>query len=181
MILEITPEIQIDESELKLDFIHASGPGGQNVNKVASAVQLRFDTASPSLPDDVKARLIGIAGKRVSSSGILMLESSRFRSQSGNRQAVIAKLKTRDPLVLIREPDNQYDPNAIKVVTSQGKQIGYLNKWMAERFAELFDLYGEPVPGRVWQIIGGFRPGVFLGVEAYFEGPVLEPEGEKTA
>ena len=89
--LEIAPGIQIDENELHLEFIHASGPGGQNVNKVASAVQLRFDTASASLPDDVRARLVKLAGKRVNSNGILVLESHRYRSQAQNRQDVIER------------------------------------------------------------------------------------------
>ena len=87
--LEIAPGFHIDESEIRLDFIHASGPGGQNVNKVASAVQLRFDTASPSLPQDVAERLRKLAGRRVNAEGILILEASSYRSQVKNRQDVI--------------------------------------------------------------------------------------------
>jgi ribosome-associated protein len=86
---EITPEIVIDEKEIKFGYIHASGPGGQNVNKVASAVQLRFDTASPALPLDVQLRLKEIAGKRINSRGVLVLESSRFRTQARNRIDVL--------------------------------------------------------------------------------------------
>ena len=86
---EITPEIIIEEKEIKFEYIHASGPGGQNVNKVASAVQLRFDTASPALPADVQLRLKELAGKRINSRGILVLESSRFRTQAKNRQDVL--------------------------------------------------------------------------------------------
>ncbi len=88
-LLEITPDLQIDEQEIHLEFIQASGPGGQNVNKVASAVQLRFDTASPSLPQDVAERLRKLAGKRVSTDGILVIEASRYRSQVQNRQDAI--------------------------------------------------------------------------------------------
>jgi ribosome-associated protein len=88
-LLEITPGLEIDEQEIQMEFIHASGPGGQNVNKVASAVQLRFDTASPSLPQDVAERLRKLAGKRLSADGILVLEASRYRSQAQNRQDAI--------------------------------------------------------------------------------------------
>lgn len=84
--IEITPTVQIDESELQYDFIRASGPGGQNVNKVASSVQLRFDVRnSPSLPADVKERLIKLAGSRVTEEGILIIEAKRYRTQEQNR------------------------------------------------------------------------------------------------
>jgi ribosome-associated protein len=91
--LEITQSIAIDESELDVQFVRASGPGGQNVNKVATAVQLRFDVAnSPSLPDDVRERLKRLAGKRITEQGILMISARRFRTQERNRKDAIDRL-----------------------------------------------------------------------------------------
>ena len=91
--IRITQDIAIRETELKLDFIRSSGPGGQNVNKVATAVQLRFDAArSPSLPEDVRRRLVRIAGKRVSKEGVLLLDARRFRTQERNRQDALDRL-----------------------------------------------------------------------------------------
>jgi ribosome-associated protein len=91
--LEITTLIQIDERELQFDYIRASGPGGQNVNKVATAVQLRFDIPnSPSLASDLKGRLIRLAGKRVNADGILLIEAKRFRTQEHNREDAIQRL-----------------------------------------------------------------------------------------
>jgi ribosome-associated protein len=84
--IEVSSNVKIDESEIQHDFIRASGPGGQNVNKVASSVQLRFDIRnSPSLEPDVKERLIKLAGSRVTEDGILIIEAKRFRTQDQNR------------------------------------------------------------------------------------------------
>ena len=81
------------ERELQFDYIRASGPGGQNVNKVATAVQLRFDVVnSPSLTADVKSRLVKLAGKRMTESGVLVIEASRFRTQEKNREDAIERL-----------------------------------------------------------------------------------------
>ncbi len=91
--LAITPTISIDEAELEETFIRTSGPGGQNVNKVATAVQLRFDVrASPSLPDDVRERLLRLAGKQATEAGVLILTASQFRTQARNRQDALDRL-----------------------------------------------------------------------------------------
>jgi len=83
----VTPTLLLDEAELEEAFVRAPGPGGQNVNKVATAVQLRFPLErTTTLPDDVRRRLRGLAGRRVSSDGWLIIEANRFRSQARNRE-----------------------------------------------------------------------------------------------
>jgi len=91
--MQITPELYIDEAELSERFVHASGPGGQNVNKVATTVQLRFDARhSPSLPDGVRARLLALRDPRISDGGIVLVTARRFRSQARNREDARARL-----------------------------------------------------------------------------------------
>ena len=86
--IPVTPNIQLDERELEESFIRASGPGGQNVNKVSTAVQLRFDARhSPALPDDVRARLLKLAGHRLTQEGVIVITAQEFRSQDRNRTA----------------------------------------------------------------------------------------------
>ncbi len=89
----ISQNIQIDENELVLDFVRSSGPGGQNVNKVSTAVQLRFDVAnSKSLPEHVKTRIIELAKNKITEAGVLIIEAKKFRSQLKNRQDAVARL-----------------------------------------------------------------------------------------
>lgn len=84
--LEVTATLSIAENELQESFVRASGPGGQNVNKVATAVQLRFDVhGSPSLPEAVRERLLKLAAHRLTSEGVLLIEARRFRTQEQNR------------------------------------------------------------------------------------------------
>jgi ribosome-associated protein len=90
--IQITASIAIDENEIQEDFVRSSGPGGQNVNKVSSAVQLRFNINSPSLPEEVRQKLIKLAGNRINESGVLIIDSRRYRSQPANRQAAIERL-----------------------------------------------------------------------------------------
>jgi ribosome-associated protein len=91
--IEVTSSVKLDESELQFDFIRASGPGGQNVNKVATAVQLRFDVRnSPSLEADAKERLIRLAGSRVTEEGVLIIEARRYRTQEQNRFDALQRL-----------------------------------------------------------------------------------------
>ena len=97
--IRVTGRIALDEDELRESFVRASGPGGQNVNKVATAVELRFDLAnSPSLPDDVKQRVAALAGRRLTKEGVLILFADRFRTQERNRRDALDRL-----VELIRE------------------------------------------------------------------------------
>ncbi|MFS8036048.1 alternative ribosome rescue aminoacyl-tRNA hydrolase ArfB [Xanthobacter sp. AM11] len=91
--IQITPRIAISEDEIELAFVRASGPGGQNVNKVSSAVQLRFNAvASPHLPEGVKARLWRLAGRRMTQDGVIIIQAQRFRTQERNREDAIERL-----------------------------------------------------------------------------------------
>lgn len=91
--IEVTPSVSIEESELQFDFIRSTGPGGQNVNKVATAVQLRWDVrATTALPPDVKERLARLAGSRITGEGVLIIEARRYRTQEQNRFDAVQRL-----------------------------------------------------------------------------------------
>ena len=91
--IQITPELALEDREVTLEFVRASGPGGQNVNKVATAVQLRFDAAhSPSLPEEVRARLLAQAGGQITGEGVLVIDARRYRTQSRNREDALERL-----------------------------------------------------------------------------------------
>lgn len=111
--IEITPTFSLDERELEFDFIRSAGPGGQNVNKVSSAVQLRFDIAnSPSLTPEIKARLTRLGGTRVTLDGRLIIEAKRYRSQEQNRQDSINRL-----IVLLQKA---FEPPKVRKPTRPG-------------------------------------------------------------
>lgn len=97
--IRVNAQIELDEREIQEDFVRASGPGGQHVNKVSTAVHLRFDVGrSASLPDPVRARLIALAGRRITRESVLIIEADRYRSQRRNRDDALGRL-----LDLIRE------------------------------------------------------------------------------
>ena len=91
--IQVTPSIAIDESEIEESFVRASGPGGQHVNKVSSAVQIRFDARrSPNLPNEVAIRLMKLAGSRLTQDGVIVITAQEHRSQSRNREEALARL-----------------------------------------------------------------------------------------
>jgi ribosome-associated protein len=90
--LRVTDDIVLEEREIEERFVRSSGPGGQNVNKVATAVELRFDVRNSSLPEAVKHRLVTLAGSRMTGDGVLLIDSREYRTQTQNREAARARL-----------------------------------------------------------------------------------------
>ena len=115
--LRISRDLSIDEDDLEIDFVRASGPGGQNVNKLSTAAQLRFDTSRIALPPDTYARLIQLAGQRMTKGGVIVIQAQRFRTQERNRADAIERL-----VALLREAMVRPRPRRLTKPTLASKQ-----------------------------------------------------------
>jgi ribosome-associated protein len=115
--LRISRNLSIDENDLEISFVRASGPGGQNVNKLSTAAQLRFDTGRIALPDDARTRLVGLAGQRMTKDGVIVIHAQRFRTQERNRADAIERL-----VELLREATVRPTPRRATRPTLASKQ-----------------------------------------------------------
>ena len=137
--IRITPRIALADSEVSEEFMRASGPGGQNVNKVETAVRLRFDAArSPSLPEPVRARLLRLAGARLTRDGVLIIEAQRYRTQERNRADALERL-----IDLIRDAAAPPPPPRIKTRPTLGAKLRRLEG--KKQRGDIKSLRGKPI------------------------------------